>query len=542
MIAADWIEARSGLRLRPWQRAAVGAMFPDDGSQSPYETFLISTVKKTGKTTLNAWCTLYAALTFPAGETAYVMANDQAQAEENCFDLIAAAVRSAGLEATGAAVVRSDRVVFPETGTRIVALPADYAGSAGARFGITSWTELWAYRHEAHVRLWEELTPNPNRRSLRIVDSYAGFDGDAPVLEPLWQRALQGERLDDELPIFAAGRLWAFIDQGEDAQRRGWLGEPEEMAAYYAEQVASLRPGTFNRLHLNQWQSGEEAFITAEQWAACEVPAGPVTVTGPVYVGLDAATKKDCAAAVAVTHDGERVRVIAHRIWTPRLGRPIDLEDVEDYVLELARRYDIAEVSFDPYQLARSAGVLRRAGVPMGELAQTSGNLTAAGQALYDLIGERRLAVPPDKELRKHALNAVAVNSGRGWRLAKEKASRKIDAVVALSFAVLAAVTRPDAPGPPSRGPSIWGDGGRGGGIPLSAWVPEHVGEFDDRRRAHLKTRRDLREVCPECLAEAEARRAAAAAPTPAPTPERVGGFLIHRNHNRPGGRNDRHR
>jgi hypothetical protein len=41
--------------------------------------------------------------------------------------------------------------------------------------------------------------------------------------------------------------------------------------------------------------------------------------------------------------------------------------------------------------------------------------------------------------------NAVAVETARGWRLAKEKASRKIDAVVALSFASLDVVERPPA-------------------------------------------------------------------------------------------------
>jgi hypothetical protein len=48
-----------------------------------------------------------------------------------------------------------------------------------------------------------------------------------------------------------------------------------------------------------------------------------------------------------------------------------------------------------------------------------------------------------------HALNAVAVETGRGWRLAKEKASRKIDGIVALSFACLDAVER--APVKPTR-------------------------------------------------------------------------------------------
>lgn len=467
MNAVEWIEARSGLRMRAWQCAVLRAMFPPDGSPSPWETFLISAVKKTGKTTLNAWATLYAALHFPAGETAYVMANDQAQAEENTFELIAAAVRKGGLVASGAAVVRSDRIVFPETGTRIVALPADFAGSAGARFGISSWTELWAYRFEAHVRLWEELTPNPNRRSLRIVDSYAGFTEDAPVLEPLWARALAGERGDGDLPVFTNGRLWAYIDQGEEAQARGWLGDRGQMAAYYAEQRASLRPGTFNRLHLNQWQSGEEAFVTAELWDACVLPGarlalGRRELAHGVFVGVDAATKSDSAAVVAVTPEDDRVRVVAHRIWTPRKGAPLDLEaTIEAYLLELRDRFSLASVPYDPYQMARSASTLRRAGVPMDEFAQSPANLTAAGQALYDLIKAQRLATYPDEELRRHVLNAVAIESARGWRLAKEKASRKIDAAVALSFACLAALHEQHVDRRASGSTATWRTSGR---------------------------------------------------------------------------------
>jgi phage terminase large subunit-like protein len=442
MNAADWIEKRSGLALRPWQRAVCEAMFPPDGAPSRWETFVISTVKKTGKSTLAAWLTLYAALHFPSPETAYMLGNDLSQAEENCFDLVAKAVKMAGLTVSGAATVVSDQIEF-DTGTRIIALPSDYAGAAGARFGITSWTELWAFRHESHIRLYEELTPIPNRRSLRIIDSSAGFSGDAPVLEPIWNRAISGERVSDNLPIFNDGRLWAFIDQGEEAQRRGWLGDPAEMAGYYDEQRRSLRPGTFERLHLNRWASGEEAFVTAPQWDATMVEESPpLEVTEPLYVGLDAATKRDCAAVVAVARDGERLRLVRHRIWTPRQGQPVDLEAIEDYVIELAGRFKIALVLFDPYQFARSATTLR-GHVRVEEFPQTSGNLTAAGQALYDAISERRLVAYRDPELRKHVLNAVAVESGRGWRLAKEKASRKIDAAVALSFAVLAATTAP---------------------------------------------------------------------------------------------------
>ncbi len=442
-----WIvpETKRLIRLAPWQRTALAAMFPLDGSPSPWETFLLSTVKKGGKTELDALATLYATLTFPAGETAFVVANDELQAQERVFDRIAKQVRLQGMVGRGEATVSKSEIVFPHTGSRIVAISSDFAGAAGALFGVSSWTELWAFRYEQHIRLWEELTPIPNRRSLRIVDSYAGFTGDSPILEPMWARALAGERLDDDLPIFSNGKLWAYIDQGEEAQERAWLGDPAGREDYYNEQRASLRSGTFARLHLNKWQAGAEDFIAAEDWDAitCEYEVPYQEPTVRAYIGVDAATKRDCAAVVAVGWDESGVlAVLAHRIWTPPKGGTLDLEaTIERFVRELCGRFGQAQVSFDPSQMIRSAQELRRAGVRMDELPQTTANLTRASQALFDAVKtERTLRCYPAPDLRTHVLNSVVVETPRGWRLAKEKASRKIDGCVALSFAVLAAM------------------------------------------------------------------------------------------------------
>ena len=444
-----WLLPETGrpIVLADWQKEVLRLTFPDDPAEAP-ETVLISTVKKAGKTTLDALMTMWAALTFPAPETVFTVANDLAQAQERVFDLIAKQVRAQGLEGRNEAVVMRSEIYFPETGTKIAVLPADFAGAAGAIFGVSSWTELWAFRHEAHIRLWEELTPIPNRRSLRIVDSYAGFAGDSPILEPMWERALAGKRVHDELPIFRSGRLLAYIDSGEEAQERAWRGSDDEREAYYAEQRASLRAGTFNRLHFNVWQSGEEAFVTAEDWDACVNeslrPLRPGEKNLTLAVGLDIGTRSDCAAVVAVAKDGDGVRLCRHRIWTPRKGEPVDIRDLEAYILELARDFRVGVVKFDPMQADRSEMTLREKGVRMDRFSQGTTNLTLAGQNLFDLIRERRLVMYPDDELRQHALNSVAIESARGWRLAKEKASRKIDGLVALSFAALAAIEEGD--------------------------------------------------------------------------------------------------
>ena len=331
--------------------------------------------------------------------------------------------------------------------TRILALSADFAGSAGAVFGVSSWTELWGYRYENHVRLWEELTPVPNRHSLRIVDSYAGFSGDAPVLEPLWTRALAGERISDEWPIFSSGKLWALIDDGPEAQARYWLGDPATRAPYYAEQRQSLRPGTFARLHENRWQTGEEAFLTREDWDACVLdslrPLQPHDKEPEtLFVGVDAATKHDCAAVVAVVREGSRIRLVNHRIWTPKKNDPLNLErTIEAYLLELNERYRI-RVFCDPYQMISSVQRLEDAGVNIAEYPQTPDRLTDMGQTLWELIKEKHLAMYPDPELRKHALNAIALETSRGWRIAKDKSSKKIDGVIALAIACVNAVRK----------------------------------------------------------------------------------------------------
>ena len=76
----------------------------------------------------------------------------------------------------------------------------------------------------------------------------------------------------------------------------------------------------------------------------------------------------------------------------------------------------------------------------MEEFPQSSPNLTDASSNLYELIKGRNLWAYPDPELRQAVGHAVAKETPRGWRIAKEKASAKVDVVVALAMAALACV------------------------------------------------------------------------------------------------------
>jgi hypothetical protein len=171
----------------------------------------------------------------------------------------------------------------------------------------------------------------------------------------------------------------------------------------------------------------------------------------PVWVGIDAAIKRDSAAIVATTWDypSKKVRLVYHRVFQPTPEQPLDLEEtLEATALELNERFNLKEVRYDPYQFHRSATTLAKAGVPMVEFPQSTPNLTAASQNLYELIKGGNLLVYPDEAMRLSVQRAVALETTRGWRITKEKSSHKIDVVVALAQAALGAVEGAKKPAP----------------------------------------------------------------------------------------------
>jgi hypothetical protein len=310
---------------------------------------------------------------------------------------------------------------------------------------------LWAFTSESSRRLWEELTPVPTRRnSIRLITSYAGFTGESKLLEDLYKLSVGrdehpdglGERLHPDLPIYANrdARIFCYWDHEPRC--------PWQTAEYYLGQRRGLRPNTYLRLHENRWTTGESQFITPALWDRNVDPLlRPVLPTKEVdlYVGVDAGIKGDYAAVVGVMREGDCVRLATHRIWKPSRQQPLDIEaTIEAYLRTLHQQFRVVDILTDPYQLHRTITLLRADGLPIREFPQTTANCTAMGQQLFDLLNGRNLRLYPADDLRQQALHTVAVESPRGWRLAKEKTRHKIDAIVALAMAVVALLQRPD--------------------------------------------------------------------------------------------------
>jgi Phage Terminase len=423
--------------LLPAERTFIGYAFTLGADGRPlYVEWVFGAPKKSGKTGFAALLMLTVILLFGGryGE-AYAAANDAEQAQTRVFEAIKRIIAASPL-LRDMAIPLSDRITFPDTGSTISVLATDAASSAGAAPAISCFDELWGYTSERGTRFWDELVPVPVRPfSVRLTVSYAGFEGESKLLEGLYKRGLAQPLVDDDMR--AGDGLLFFWSHRPIAE---W-----QDATWLAQMRQQLRPNAYLRMIENRFVTTESTFIDMAWWDACVDPeAVPVFSdrTMPVWLGVDASVKRDSTAIVVCGSDADKkVRLIAHKIFQPSADDPLDFEEaVESTVLNLKSRFRVREVRYDPYQMQASAQRLLKRGVPMVEFPQSVPNLTEASSNLYELIKARNLIAYPDEAVRLAVQRSIAIETPRGWRIAKEKQSHKIDVVVALGMAALGAV------------------------------------------------------------------------------------------------------
>jgi hypothetical protein len=425
-------------RLLPAERAFLERAFQtDDEGRLLHPEQVYGAPKKSGKTTLAALHVLATVILHGGrfGE-AIIAANDLEQAMGRVFEMIRRIVETSQWLRQQAKVT-SDRITFPSTGATIRAIPSNYAGAAGANPTITAFDELWCYASERSRRLWDELVPPPTRKvACRLTVTYAGFEGESTLLEEIYRRGMAQPEVGEDLR--AGDGILMFWSHKPIA--------PWQSEAWLAQMRQQLRPNAYLRMIENRFVTSESSFIDMAWWDACVDPEATPVVSDrslKVYVGVDASVKRDSTAIAAVTWDkrAQRARLVWHRIYQPSPDAPLDFTwAIEDTLIELAGRFNVKLCLYDPYQMQASAQRLRREGVKMEEYPQSVPNLTEASQNLYELVKGHNLVAYPDAAIRLAVSRAVAVETTRGWRIAKDKQSHKIDIVVALGMACLAAL------------------------------------------------------------------------------------------------------
>jgi phage terminase large subunit-like protein len=413
-----------GQRLRPlpwWTRMAEALADP------AIRIVLIQAIRQVGKTTAGLARAIEDLLLVPGSFTLFVSAGRE-QAEElfrrKCRRPLERLLRAAGL---------------PSSTIRVTKTMAENP-ALGSALEIITPSEVTTPGRSVSLLIIDEARYVSDQVFATLAPSTIGARGKILILSTAGRPAgffhALATRPDREVAVI---RVDANENPSADQEMIGFLGRL----------LQRLLPVTAKRDLENVFAEDGERFIEAAVWDACVEPSwSPLWSTHEpsLFVGIDAATRDDTCAGVGVIRDEDHIILACHRIWRPSRETPLDLREVEDWVLQLHRQYRLARVLVDPYQMARSIAALRAVGVPIEEHVQTPANLTRMAQVLFELLQSQALVLYPSDELREQALNAVVADTVRGLKLAKERASGKIDSLIALSMAAVAAVDQPVLP------------------------------------------------------------------------------------------------
>lgn len=276
--------------------------------------------------------------------------------------------------------IAKTEITVPATGTviKVMASDSDTAFGVGgtAKGLLVVVDEFWIWKKSM---LWEAIISSTGKVGDNwrvLVLSNAGIEGESQVA---WKVREACRRQED--PSFYFWRSPGCIAD--------WISE-----SWKTQQRALLTPGGYTRLIDNEWTAGESQFIEPQDWDALvgDIAPMPEQDNGQVYIGIDASKEaqkgSDTTAVVAVRREGESIRLVAHRIFTPRSDEgDLDLrETVLPFLLDLRGRYRLGKILYDPYNMSTLSQMGREAGLPMEELAQTQGNQAAFTGVLLDQV------------------------------------------------------------------------------------------------------------------------------------------------------------
>ena len=286
---------------------------------------------------------------------------------------------------------------------------------------------------ELYLAMATSLLKRPDAQMITI--STAGWDVSGP-LGRLRARALALPRVVREGPLTrAVGPSLAMLewsapedwDGGDlkpvlDANPASWI-----TAEGLEQQRSALPDLAFRRYHANQWTSAESSWLPAGAWQACV--GDPQFADGErIWVGVDVGGERSATAVVWVND--------ALHVGCEILHGDGAIIDVADLVRDLALRFQVVELAFDPWRAGQLAQELEREGMTVSVFPQNDARMMPASAVLFDAITERRITLPASPELAQHAAGATAQHSRRGWRISKPNSRVHIDGIIALCMAV----------------------------------------------------------------------------------------------------------
>ena len=471
------------ISLEPWQVFILTTVFgwvTPDGKRR-FRRSYIEVPRGNAKSTLSSAVALYMlAADHEGGAEVYSLATTRDQARIVFGDAQTMARRSPGFRTRFSVNVGAHNMHVLASGSKFEALSAEGSTLDGLNIHFGCVDELHAHKTRTVYDVVETGTGKRDNSLLWVITT-AGSNraGICYEVRTFVSKLLDGVFEDDT----QFGIIYG-LDDGDD-----WTSEnalikanpnwgisvrPEILGPLQAK--AMQLPSAVNNFktkHLNEWVNADTAWMDMRAWDACADTSLDIDnfIGQPCWIGLDLASKTDIAALILIfahpeisdayltfgkyylpedtVHSAGNSQYsgwmrIDRLTVTP--GNVIDFSWIEADLLDMASRFAIQAVAFDPFQATQLSTRMLAEGLPMIEVRPTVLNFSEPMKILEALVLQKKLAHDGDPVLTWMASNVVAhLDVKDNIYPRKERPENKIDGIVALIMALSRAIKPGDA-------------------------------------------------------------------------------------------------
>jgi phage terminase large subunit-like protein len=472
-------KAGQKIKLEPWQVFILTTVFGwiDSNSARRYQRAYVEVPRGNGKSTLLSCIALYMLTADKErGADCYSFATTRDQAKIVFNDALAMARGNADLRKALGVKLQAHSIVVPGTNSKFEAKSADGQTLDGLNTHCAIIDELHAHRTR-EVYDVVETSIGKRKQPIMWMITTAGFNlsGICYEVRRYVTKLLDNSAVDDS----HFGVIYTIDEKddwrSEDALIKAnpnWNVSVQPKAILSTLSKALTDPASENNFktkHLDVWCNADSAFFQMAKWRRAYKPA--VTLEEfegmPCIYGLDLAAKTDITALVRLffKQEGDEVHYYAFpEFWLPQEklnnssnsqyqswakqdlihvsdGAINSLEEIQDYILEDAKRFDTLAIAFDPWQAYQLATNLQNEGLTMIELKPTVQNFSEPMKQVQALVYANRLHTDGNPVLEWMASNLVAhYDAKENVYPRKETPDNKIDGMVALIMAMKQAI------------------------------------------------------------------------------------------------------
>lgn len=465
-----WARERKTLIMEPWQVfmtvCLFGWMRRKDNTRR-FRRFLLLVPRKNGKSAWAAAIGLYMLCADGEyGAEVYSGARNEKQAWEVFKPAKLMAKKTPQLLNHFGVDVNASNISIIGNGSKFEPIIGDPGDGASPSLAIVD-----EYHEHDTNKLFDTMETGMGARDqpLMLVITTAGDNIAGPCYEMQQdaQRMLEGTRQDDELLALIYG-----VDENDDWTDPAILrkanpnmgvsvGEDFLLARQKDAMSTPRKAGVFKTKHLNMWVQSRSAYYNVQRFMEAAQPELSLEqfLGKECIIGVDLAEKRDLTAIELVFRHGDGFARFGRyyapeetieqpenehfRVWrdTGQLiqidGAVIDQREILEDIMQDLERFDVREVSFDPWHSRQMAVELMDAGANVIEYRGSPSNMNEPMREMDKLIAEGKLYHDGGAAFTWMLSNVVnGTRAGELHRPAKERAENKIDGPVACMLAL----------------------------------------------------------------------------------------------------------